>query len=67
MRLSDEVLRVLILDGSHLSVEEVEAMTPERPEPREPRGEGEFREGRPPRREPEAESENVEDGELAEA
>ncbi len=66
VRLSDEVLRVLILDGSHLSVEEVEAMTPERPEPREPRGEGEFREGRTPRREPE-ESENVEDGELAEA
>lgn len=33
-RLSDEVLRALILDGSHLTVEEVEAMAPERPEPR---------------------------------
>ena len=35
-RLSDDVLRAMILDGSHLSVEEVEAMTPERPEPRQP-------------------------------
>src|SRR5688572_7567246 len=42
-RLSDEVLRALILDGTHLSVEEVEAMAPERPEPRPERGEGEFR------------------------
>ena len=46
-RLSDDVLRALILDGTHLSVEEVEAMTPERPEPRPERGgEGEFRGGR---------------------
>ncbi len=46
-RLSDEVLRALILDGSHVSVEEVEAMTPERPEPRPERGgDGEFRPGR---------------------
>lgn len=33
-RLSDTVLRALILDGSHLTVEEVEAMAPQRPEPR---------------------------------
>jgi small subunit ribosomal protein S6 len=34
-RLSDDVVRAMILDGSHLSIEEVEAMTPERPEPRQ--------------------------------
>ena len=34
-RLSEDVIRALILDGSHLTVEEVEAMTPERPEPRQ--------------------------------
>ena len=47
-RLSDEVLRALILDGSHVTVKEVEAMTPERPEPRQERGggEGDFRGGR---------------------
>lgn len=45
-RLSDDVLRALILDGTHVSVEEVEAMTPERPEPRPERGEGDFRPGR---------------------
>lgn len=33
-RLSDTVLRALILDGSHLTAEEVEAMAPQRPEPR---------------------------------
>lgn len=52
-RLSDDVLRALILDGSHLTVEEVEAMSPERPEPRPA-----------PRRE---EFEGIPEEELAEA
>ncbi len=47
-RLSDDVLRALILDGTHVSVEEVEAMVPEQPEPRHERG-GEGDRG--PRRE----------------
>lgn len=52
VRLSGTVLRSLILDGSHLSVEEVEKMEPQRPEPRG--GEGEER-PRPRRGEGEAE------------
>ena len=43
VRLSDTVLRCLITDGSHLSLEEAQKMElqkPEPPEPPEPRGEG---------------------------
>ena len=34
VRLNDTVLRCMILDGSHLSAEEVENMQPQKPEPR---------------------------------
>ena len=34
VNLSPDVLRCMILDGSHLSAEEVEAMVPQKPEPK---------------------------------
>ena len=43
VRLSDTVLRALITDGSHLTVEEVEAMQPQQPAPRPERNEGDDR------------------------
>ena len=49
VNLSDAVLRCMILDGSHLSAEEVEAMVPQKPEPRPERqnlGEEDDRGGR---------------------
>lgn len=39
VRLSGTVLRCLITDGGHLSLEEAQAMELQKPEPREPRGE----------------------------
>ena len=49
VNLSPTVLRCMILDGTHLSVEEVEAMVPQKPEPRPERpatGEEDDRGGR---------------------
>jgi len=37
VRLSEEILRVLVLRADHLSKEEIEAAEPQRPEPREER------------------------------
>jgi small subunit ribosomal protein S6 len=40
VKLSEDVLRCIILKGDHLNAEEVQAMEPQKPEPREERGFG---------------------------
>lgn len=61
VRLSDSVLRCLITDGSHLSLEEAQKMELQKPEPREPRPEmGDDR-----RRRPMADDEEIEDVDVS--